>query len=140
QKITYATKPTPSGVYRIFTMDRNGNNKQQISFGDSGTDMHPDWSPDQRQIAFHSFRENMQGIWRLNLSTNEIQQIAPSHKFAVRPLWSPDGRWVAFVSRPEDLDGPGDIFITDLDETIVYKLTSTRSTWYRLISWKPNVN
>lgn len=91
----------------------------------------PDWSPDDKQIVFHSFIPR-QGILVMNPDGAGRQWLCPGFG----PRWSPDGSLIACVSYHEK--GPG-LYVFDTLEAKQRKVLDGK---YRLIShgldWAPD--
>jgi dipeptidyl aminopeptidase/acylaminoacyl peptidase len=78
----------------------NGNKKsEQLEelLGESDT---PRWSPDGKQIAFHSNRKDHSFIVVLDVTTRKITYLAPTANRDANPVWSPDGKQIAFIRQP----------------------------------------
>lgn len=89
------------GARKIWIMDRNGENKKQIS--SLTWDFRPSFSPDDKQIVFQSYglnnsRKNKFAIWVVN--TNGMFQrqfIEPAKDQDQTPRWSPDGKQIVWT-------------------------------------------
>ncbi len=62
-------------------------------------DSSPRWSPDGKQLAFTSNREERNQIWLLPMAGGEARQLTKQKAGAGTPVWSPDGKKIAYVSR-----------------------------------------
>ncbi len=99
-------------------------------------DIQPTWSPDGKQIIFHSDLENI-GLYVINADGTNFHPLFTD--FSVErgdAAWSPDGGEIAFVT---PLDNPyRDIFILDIHSGQVRRLTtSQRKTDSYSPAWRP---
>jgi WD40 repeat protein len=62
-------------------------------------DLHPQWSPDGKQIAFDSNRESDSDIFVMNSDGSEMTRLTTSYNYQCpsNPVWSPDGERIAFL-------------------------------------------
>lgn len=65
-----------------------------------GNNVSPKWSPDGRQIAFVSDRQDHSFIVVYEFGRDEVRYIAASVDRDLMPRWSPDGRQLAFIRIP----------------------------------------
>ncbi len=65
-----------------------------------GYNTSPTWSPDAKQIAFVSRREDHSFIGIFNRETEKITWIAPGVDRDFYPVWSPDGKRIAYLRFP----------------------------------------
>ncbi len=71
-------------------------------------DMHPDWSPDGKRIAFTSARDRFAGgdavaeIYTMNPDGSDQRRLTVRDAFDGEPAWSPDGRQL-LILRSRDL-------------------------------------
>jgi PKD repeat protein len=110
---------------------------------DSGYNLHPNWSPDDRKIAFDSADclNCVYHIYTMNPDGSDIEQLTldglPHGWTNVTPAWSPDGTRIAFGS---DRAGSKknqlrDIFVMNADGSNQVNLThvvdgrATHPTW-----------
>ena len=63
-----------------------------------GTDTHPRWSPDGKQLAFVSNRGGSAQVWLLPLDGGEARQLTKLPIDVAGPIWSPKGDRIAFVA------------------------------------------
>lgn len=94
RKIAYVSDDNTSGVFQVFTMDENGENKKQIS--SMSTDcFFPRWSPDGSKIAFNTDDSRIFVIDNANSETPDD----PRYLFSgEHPSYSMDGEFIVFNS------------------------------------------
>lgn len=65
-------------------------------------ELHPQYSPDGRRIAFDSDRSGESGLWTCDSDEENCQQLTSyGGTIGGTPRWSPDGRWIAYDSREQ---------------------------------------
>jgi TolB protein len=108
------------GNDEIYMMDYDGANPTRITFNKI-KDYMPAWSPDQRTIAFTSYRGTSAGLYLRNIY--EGTETAVSTKGTnYSAAFSPDGKKLAFSSTMLE-DGNTDIFVMDLETKKIKRLT-----------------
>jgi dipeptidyl aminopeptidase/acylaminoacyl peptidase len=65
-----------------------------------GENFNPKWSPDGREIAFVSHREDHSFIAVYDFGRDQVRYLSPSVDRDLYPRWSPDGRQIAFIRIP----------------------------------------
>ena len=65
-----------------------------------GENFNPKWSPDGREIAFVSHREDHSFIAIYDFGRDSVRYLSPSVDRDLYPRWSPDGRQIAFIRVP----------------------------------------
>ena len=72
------------------------------------------FSPDGREIAYHSTRDGDAEIWirSTDPANSAERQLTDDSAEDVLPAWSPDGEWIAFLSNRE---GPHHLFVARAD-------------------------
>ena len=101
-------------------MDANGKNVRQLTVN-RGLDRVPAWSPDGRQIAFTSDRDDDDDIYVMDTDGTNVRRLTNLPGSDWSPAWSPNGAQIAFTS---DRDGDNDIYIMDADGGNVRQLTN----------------
>ena len=81
-------------IYRL-RLDQPGAEPEQLT-SDSANDFSPSFSPDDREILFHSLRDGHRNLWIMGSDGSNPHQITSSAFDKSAGLWSPDGRAVTF--------------------------------------------
>jgi eukaryotic-like serine/threonine-protein kinase len=89
-----------AGPRRIWLLDRQGHNPQQITTDTSEEVAHlaPAWSPDGRKIVFQNLARTKFDIRVVNLDSKQMNWITNDFRINIRPSWSPSGRFIYFSS------------------------------------------
>jgi len=89
-----------AGPRRIWLLDRQGHNPQQVTTDTSEEVAHlaPAWSPDGRKIVFQNLARTKFDIRTVNLDSKEMNWITNDFPINIRPSWSPSGRFIYFSS------------------------------------------
>jgi Tol biopolymer transport system component/serine/threonine protein kinase len=89
-----------AGPHRIWLLDRQGHNPQQVTTDTSEevTHLAPAWSPDGRKIAFQNLARTKFDIRTVNLDSKQMNWVTNDFRINVRPSWSPSGRFIYFSS------------------------------------------
>jgi Tol biopolymer transport system component len=86
---------------------------QQLTLG-SAQDIHPDWSPSGRGLAFASDRTAQFEIWVVNADGSGLRQVTSGPGAKTWPAWSPDGQVIMFTLVQ---DGLQSLWLVDADGT-----------------------
>jgi Tol biopolymer transport system component/predicted Ser/Thr protein kinase len=89
-----------AGPRRIWVLDRQGHNPQQVTTDTSEEVAHaaPAWSPDCRKIVFQNIVRTKFDIRTVNLDSKQMNWITNDSLTNIRPSWSPSGRFIYFSS------------------------------------------
>lgn len=98
----------------IWVMNADGSGKRELCSGKGFWSFSPEWSPDGRKIAFHSFLKGENShIWMVNSDGTEQLELTSGNASDITPRWFPDGRKILFVS---DSSGNLDIWVMTFEE------------------------
>ena len=97
-------------------------------------DLHPTWSADGTQIAFHSLRGSYTEIYVINVDGTGERQLTDNNAHDQDPAWSPDGAKIAFISRR---DGDYEIYVMNSDGTGARPLTNNGTNEWSP-TWSPD--
>ncbi len=95
QRIVYTRWAPNSGRYQIVTMEKNGNDPNNIPFVE-GWD--PTWSPDGKQILFASDRNGPIQLFVMRNDGKNLHQVSNLPAIRGRSDWSPDGKYIVTYS------------------------------------------
>jgi Tol biopolymer transport system component/serine/threonine protein kinase len=89
-----------AGPRRVWLLDRQGHNPQQVTTDTSEEVAHlaPAWSPDGRKIVFQNLARTKFDIRVVNLDSKQMNWITNDFRINIRPSWSPSGRFIYFSS------------------------------------------
>lgn len=83
-------------VRHLWLMDlRNGVARPLVP--GPGQDMHPDFSPDGKSIAFASDRSDEFEIWVVDAAGEGLRKVTSGPGAKTWPAWSPDGKSILYV-------------------------------------------
>ncbi len=120
--------------FSLYVADQDGENAHKIMESRDPI-MSPAWSPDSRQLAYVSFRNNRSAVVVQNLRTGNWREVSSEPGINGAPSFSPDGR--KLVVTLGGAEGNLDIYTVDLRTR-----QRTRLTTHRAIdtegSWSPD--
>ena len=131
------------GNLEIYKMDSDGSDLTRLTFNEA-IDIAPSWSPNGRQIAFHSYRADDKNPHRGKERNSEIYVMDADGGNPRRlthhpitdgyPSWSPDGSQIAFDSgRNGGKNKDINIFVMDADGSNIKQITdlgfASRPKW-----------
>ena len=86
-----------NGNYEIWTMDADGSNRKQVTFGKL-TNVEPIVSPDGLYIVYVSFEGRHPHLWRMNTDGTNAKPLTSGGGDEDLPRFTPDGKWVVYHS------------------------------------------
>ena len=89
-----------AGPRRIWVLDREGHNPQQVTTDTSEEVAHvaPAWSPDGKKIAFQNLARTKFDIRVVSLESKQMNWTTNDFFSNIRPAWSPSGKFIYFSS------------------------------------------
>lgn len=112
-----------SGVPKLYLMNADGTNIQELDLPDKGYLIDPAWSPNGQLLAFSWRRpDGNYDIYIMDPATLKILQITRDSGRNERPSWAPDGRHIVFESTRS---GTRQIWTMLADGTQPHQLTNT---------------
>jgi Tol biopolymer transport system component len=100
QWIVYNSRLTPQNLYLVKS---DGTSLRQLTEG-AQLDRCPRWSPDGRQVAFHSNRTGLFQVWTIKSDGRDLKQHTDTSGTGARfPFWSWDGTRLLCISSGSDV-------------------------------------
>lgn len=103
-RIAFVSDRGDNRVLQIWTIDAEGNDPRQLTFG-PGDKAYPSWSPDGTRLLFvapggtDQFGNDLGlDIWVMNEDGSEIKNVTHHAGDDTEPEWAPDGRSIVFTS------------------------------------------
>ena len=115
------------GKSAIYVMRADGKNVRRLTNNPNGAGQ-PVWSPDNRQIAFSSYRyyagDSGPQIYVMHADGTNVRRLTDHSALDYRPAWSPDGHRIAFQSDRNRLVWlDDDIYVMDSNGKNIRNLT-----------------
>ena len=119
------------GNYEIYSVDRNGSQLRQLTFGNMPVQhVGPKYSPNEKLLMFASDREepdpnNQQNLWTMATDGGPMQRLTQGLNNRESRSWSPDG--LRIVSQTV-IAGVGQIVVMDADGQNQRQITNISNT------------
>lgn len=123
EKITFTSNR--SGKYRIYTMNADGSNQQELASGCVSA-----FSPDGSQILYGVYCDDTDALWLMGANGSNPHTVT-SGRECKNAMWSPDGRKIVFQESQSGAQGPFAVFIMDL-------ASPDESNWFKLLDYTQN--
>lgn len=125
------TDTNPEGDFELFLMDPDGGNMRQLTFNAAGVnDCWPRWSPNGRQIVFHSNVDGNFEIYVIDADGTNLTRVTDYSGIDQFPEWSPNGKQLVFRRDT-------DVYVSDVDGSNLVRLTDVAGI-DQMASWSPN--
>ncbi len=121
---TIVFRSNASGNYEIYTMELSDPATLTNISNHPAYDEKPAWSPDKCRIAFVSYRDGNQDIYRMNFDGSDVVRLTNDPAAGDRPAWGPDGRRIAFHSTRS---GTAQIYLMNADGSDQEQVTDAAS-------------
>ncbi len=119
-------------VKEVYISDYDGENQRRVTIGRT-LNVFPRWSPNNRSIAYVSYRRGAPNIFISNIYEGTMEEVTKGNNENWLPAWSPDGTRLCFAS-PREGKGHTNLYVVNRDGSGLRKLTdhpsiNTSPTW-----------
>jgi TolB protein len=117
-------------VKELFIADYDGANERQLTKTGS-INISPFFGPDGNEVYFTSYLKGDPQLYKVNVATGQVSEVAKFPGIIAAPAISPDGNKIACVMSK---DGNSEIYVLDLNGRVIKRLTNhwaidTSPTW-----------
>jgi len=113
---------TETGYKEVYLSDYDGNAPIKLTNYRS-ISLDPAWSPDNRQIAFTSYKDGQPFLYRMDLGNRGVRRILDRKGLNITPAYSPTGDQMAVTLSP---DGDPELFLVTTAGQVIKRLTNSR--------------
>ncbi len=132
-KIVYSRQLSPTNK-ELFVSDFDGANERQLT--DNGSiNISPAFAPNSPEVYFTSYLDGDPNLYRINIQTGRQSKVASYPGIVAAPAISPDGKRIACVLT---IDGNSEIYLIDLNGSVIQRLTRTRRAIESSPTWSPD--
>ena len=99
-RLAFVVSEPPKGERRarhIWLFDKQSGSIRQITYS-AKTEISPRWSPDGRQLAFLSNRDDEQQLYVMRADGGEATPLTKGKRSVQNFAWSPDGKQISFLA------------------------------------------
>src|SRR5580658_4486770 len=106
-RVAFVVTEPPKGERRarhIWLYEKMSNSVRQFTYS-AKDEFSPRWSPDGKQLAFLSNREDQQQVYVMRADGGEASAVTKGKRSVSNFAWSPDGKQIAFLAPDTKTDG-----------------------------------
>jgi TolB protein len=120
----------------VWVIDWDGTNLHNLTKDSTQDGLHPDWSPDGRQVVFESWGTGSGEIYIMNADGSEVRRLTEGASNNREPKWSPDGKWIAYhCEQSTDIEATTRICVVSPDgESAGDAISGLDPTWSPLLA------